>query len=82
MPYALLKNVLLLLFFKTNKQTCLAALGLSCGMRDLRCIRQDLSPWHAGSVVVVQRPNCSVAFGILVSDQGLNPCPLHCKAKS
>ena len=33
---------------KKKKKNYLAALGLSCSMRDLRCIMQDLSLWHAG----------------------------------
>ena len=38
-----------------------------------------LGLWSTGSVVVVL--NCSAACGIF-PDQGLNPCPLHCKADS
>ena len=34
-----------------------------------------------GPAVVAHRVSCSVACGIF-PDQGLNPCPLHCKVKS
>ena len=34
------------------------------------------------SLVVVHGLNCSMACGILASDEGLNPCSLHCKADS
>ena len=49
----------------------------STGSRVLRL--QEL--WHMGSVVVVQELNCSSTCGIFPG-QGLNQCPLHCKADS
>ena len=37
------------------------------------------SPGHVDSVVAAHGLSCPVACGILVPDQGLNPCPLHWK---
>ena len=37
--------------------------------------------WNTGSVVVVHRFSCFTVCGIL-SDQGSNPCPLHCQVHS
>ena len=64
--------------FKINSLymfVCLAALGLSCVVWDVSlwfsdclwfCVRV-IAPWHVGSLFL---------------HQGLNPCPLHCKADS
>ena len=68
----------------------LSLVAASGGHSSSRCT--DLSPSRplllrstgsrrAGSVVVVHRPSCSAACGIL-PDQGSNPCPLHWQADS
>lgn len=49
-------------------------LGLSCGM-------WALSLQRTGSVIVAHRLSCSVACRIL-SDQGSNLSPPHCKVDS
>ena len=55
-----------------SKNIYLAVLGLSCGMRDLRGVMQDLHGaqtlqlWHVGSSRNGVRAYCSVARGILV----------------
>ena len=55
-----------------------------CGARALgvqASVVVALGLWSAGSVVVAHGISCSTACGIF-PDQGLNPCPLHWKAKS
>ena len=52
---------------------CLAALGLSCNTRHLRCIVWDLSLQHTDSLVVVHGLSCSKAYGILVPRPGIKP---------
>ena len=68
--------------------TYLAALGLSCSMWDFHascgiwhCGRQTLQ-WLKDSGVAVSGLSYSRHVGIFVPDQGLNLCPLHCKANS
>ena len=45
----------------------------SCGAQALE---------HSGSTVVTHGLSYSMAYEILVLQQGSNPCPLHCKADS
>ena len=52
------------------------------------CVTQAFSLWHAGSPVVLHRLQGARAWlphsmwDLSFPDQGLNPCPLHCKADS
>ena len=56
---------------------------LHCIMQNLPISRRDsLQLSHVGSAVAAHRLSCSFAYGILVPQQGLNLCPLHCKVDS
>ena len=56
---------------------------LHCIMQNLPiCRRDSLQLSHVGSAVAAHRLSCSFAYGILVPQQGLNLCPLHCKVDS
>ena len=52
--------------------------------RDIKKIRDTKGTFHAkmGSVVEVPRLSCSVACGFLVTQPGIEPASLHCKADS
>ena len=56
--------------------------GLNHGTWHLHCVTWDLLLWRTDSRVVACRRNCSMACGILVPDQGLNPRSLHCRVDS
>ena len=67
----------------------LAASGLSWGMRKLCYVTWHLSSRHMDSLVVCEgsvatplRLGCSMAYGIVATNQGSNPCPLLWKADS
>ena len=67
------------------RASVVAARGLrSCSTRALeRTSFSSCGLWalSAGSVVVVCRLSCSMAYGIFPG-QGSNPCPLHWQAES
>ena len=48
----------------------------------LRLIAAAPRPWSAGSVTMAHGLRCPGTCGILVPDQGWNPCLLHCKVDS
>ena len=61
------------LFLKFILCIYFAVSGLSCGMPDPHCFMRDLLLWHRDSLVVAFGLSCSVACGILVPQQGMEP---------